>query len=313
MPGLGPTDALLSPSAVPEVSLQQEALGWRAYRPSAGYDTTFVGRAGLQGLVGISTAASLLKLSNAQALNLRKALQVAANRALEADRVVGFLQDDANGTGVVHQISGGKGFGSGSAAGVTALPDPLAALNAAGGTGGAAGALGAVGQGSKLEAVDMDAYYTKEALDRTVVFTREALREAAYLADSVSKGNRTAKEALDSAAQELNYPGLPPEALMKSTSLKNPVSRPRDAAPAWLDFLFSTDLRPVKHPLWSDVIGPPAWSDPYPDVFEGTAAAKFFGTKEDQEAAAAQLKEESQQQQTPAGPTTVAPAAAVAS
>lgn len=312
MPGLSPTDALLSPSAVPEVSLQQEALGWRAYRPSAGYDTTFVGRAGLQGLVGISTAASLLNLSNAQALNVRKALQVAATRALEADRVVGFLQDDANGTGVVHQISGGKGFGSGQApAGGTAFPDPLAALSAAGGAAGA-GTLGAVAQGGNLEAADMDAYYTKEALERTVAFTREALREAAYLADSVSKGNRTAKEALDSAAQELNYPGLPPEALLKSTSLKNPVSRPRDTAPAWLDFLFSTDLRPVKHPLWSDVIGPPAWSDPYRDVFKGTAAAKFFGTKEDQEAAAAQLKEDSQQQMSKE-PATAAPAAAVTS
>lgn len=239
--------------AVPEVGVDGTALGWRSWKPSAGYDTTSVGKAGMKALVGLNTSASLLNLADAQAAKLRKVVQVASIRASETQRVLKYLQE--NSEGPAWSMASGPGFGRG---------EP----SAQGGNGDASFA--------KKPEVDLEAYYISRAFEDVVSICRQAVDDASTVAGQVSSASRTANSAVKSAAAELNYPGFPPERL--DTPVPRPrAPRPRDLAPAWLDFMFASTPRADPYSLPAggghSPFGFPPLPTPGPETSAGSGAA----------------------------------------
>jgi len=184
---------------------------------SAGYDTSDIGRYGLEGLVSLNTASTLMNLSSAQAKKLRQSVQVFALRTAETSNVVRFLQDDAPEGAPARQIHIGPGFGN-------ALPDA------------SSGGSGATSR-EPLSA-DLGGVYIKSALDEALQLSRKAVRDATYVSYLTDQGARTASTAVRTAAEYLRYPGFPAESLPKPP-MQPPPSRPRNLAPAALDLPFA--------------------------------------------------------------------------
>eukprot|EP00933_Yihiella_yeosuensis_P020550 TRINITY_DN16459_c0_g1_i1.p1 TRINITY_DN16459_c0_g1~~TRINITY_DN16459_c0_g1_i1.p1 ORF type:complete len:361 (+),score=66.41 TRINITY_DN16459_c0_g1_i1:89-1171(+) len=256
-------DEIAFETTVPEVSSRGEAIGWRHFKPSAGYDTTAVGAQALEGLVSMNGSASFTNLANAQAAKLRQIVEVAGIRAAEAERVVRFLRHDAEGTGQAGQIAGGVGFGLGKdvdegrgssggdladlAGGVASLASSFGGgkkgKKGGGGAGGLLGGLAATAgasSGGGNSNFDEQAFDIVEGLRTVILDSRKAIREAAKLADTIEDSARKSNKAVRIAADELNYPGFNADALIKpQPRVARQLPRPRDAAPAYLDFLYS--------------------------------------------------------------------------
>eukprot|EP00930_Biecheleria_cincta_P096654 TRINITY_DN88476_c0_g1_i1.p1 TRINITY_DN88476_c0_g1~~TRINITY_DN88476_c0_g1_i1.p1 ORF type:complete len:305 (-),score=62.00 TRINITY_DN88476_c0_g1_i1:30-944(-) len=224
---------------------------------SAANDSTHHFQSGLQGLVSANTTSGFMTLASAQATKMRKIVQVASIRALEALNVVNYLQDaEAEGADSTPgcQIAGGEGFGS--ADGATEDDGDGDALGGLGGLAsmgkggkkGEAAALGsALGGGDSGSAnIDYKACMIAKALGQTVGFAQKAVYDAAYLEKVVSGASKKSNMLVGATAELLNLPGFPPDGLPPGYSLRKPLpelqpqERPTDVPPAFLDFVYTT-------------------------------------------------------------------------
>lgn len=262
---------------VPETSLSGQVVGYRTWRPSAAWDTSLLGGAAIRSLAGLNNSASLLALSNAQAVKMRRIAQVAMLRGMEAQNVIEFLRKDAeppieevSATGMPAtseagiklrflkhhrwRIATGIGFG---------LADPevhqTIQKNAGGGFSLSLPAVPTVpGASTPLQPqVDVYGYRIKNDLQRVVELSQEAVRNSAVLADRMTIATKAANEAARAAAAALQYPGMPPESVpMLSLPTPPKVSRPTQVAPDYLDFLFATDDSVLGHQSLGNMADP---------------------------------------------------------
>mmetsp|Transcript_9329 Transcript_9329/g.18766 ORF Transcript_9329/g.18766 Transcript_9329/m.18766 type:complete len:281 (+) Transcript_9329:60-902(+) len=251
---------------------------------SAGYDTSAIGRMGMEGLVGLNTSASLMNLSRLQATKLRQSVQVLNIRASEAQNVVDFLQDDAPEGAVAYQMHVGPGFGNKKpeASNDNGLLGPLDNIPVDKKSSGVLDALSGGKKGTAEEKkkdlpTDLDGWYIKLALDDVMKFSRRAVRDAAYMQYLTSRGARMVNGAVRSAAEELRYPGFPAEAL-PTPSVRPPPNRPRNLAPAVLDLQFATARGTDPYKSWPgyevhNPFGYPPLPPPLPSSSAGGAAS----------------------------------------
>lgn len=236
---------------------------------SAAWDTGTTGAAAMKGLVGANNSAALMALANAQAAKMKRTVQVAMLRSMEAQGIVEFLRTDAEtlpdplgnsvsmpgrpsrglptmkpglptmkpGQPPLWQIANGVGFGLADPSVSISMGDPemtalfKSAVNKA--AGGLAG-------GAAWPPVDLYGYRIHNELEQVVWSAQEAVQRVAVLADRISRASKAANSASRLAAEALNYPGMPAESV-PTWSLPQPpkVKRPTQVAPLFLDFLYS--------------------------------------------------------------------------
>lgn len=125
--------------------------------------------------------------------------------------------------------------------------------------------------------VDLAAYEMQQQLRMTLDFARRAVLEAAQLEDSIGKASAAANETVGKAAEYLNLPGFPPEALRRPPAPKGFGGRPSDMAPQFLDFLYQT---PWKERVAAGPNSILSLADPYsqPGGPSGREVHDFFGS-----------------------------------
>lgn len=224
---------------------------------SAALETGGVGRAAIQSLVSLQTAADFLTLTRAQAAKLRHTVAVSNLRALEAQNVVKYLQAQGSSEGVKGQLAGGPGFGlaeepavgpasgadlAGSAnrAGLSALGGlgKLAARSITGGSNSAAVTSGSSAASEGGDALDGQAMDITDDLRDVVESTYKAKYKAERLAEFIGQGSEKADTALRAAAEELNLPGFPVNKT-SAAPCSGPL-RPAGLTPSWMDFIYAS-------------------------------------------------------------------------
>ncbi|CAL1152634.1 unnamed protein product [Cladocopium goreaui] len=285
--------------ALPPVATSADQTFW-----SAANDASYAGRTGIKSLVNVNNSAELLRLAYLQSRKMRKITSVAAVRAAEAQGVVTYMQnvtdpgfDNGNPAGnllskvgslggakepLKWQIDTGEGFlrdapddvmgdmmGSGMA-----LAKGLMSKKKGKKKGGVAALLKGPGSPPK---VDLAAYEMQQQLRMTLDFARRAVLEAAQLEDSIGKASAAANETVGKAAEYLNLPGFPPEALRRPPAPKGFGGRPSDMAPQFLDFLYQT---PWKERVAAGPNSILSLADPYsqPGGPSGREVHDFFGS-----------------------------------
>jgi len=216
---------------------------------SAGYDTTPVGRAAMESLVGFKCTAALLDTTNAQGEKLRKIIEVSKIRAVEAQRMVAELADrtKTDPKAMYWQIAGGKGFGN---------PNSPKKEE----KGGLLGALGAMGkkepepepkmyQSSWPEKVDtnprdppiidMDGMAIQANLRDLVALTRRNVRDAAFFHKTIAHADRVHNITYRAEEDMFKFPGAYPPTPLQKVRATTAINRPRDLAPSWMEFLYS--------------------------------------------------------------------------
>lgn len=229
---------------------------------SAANDSSHHFRSGLEGLVSANTTSGFMTLASAQATKMRKIVQVASIRALEALNVVNYLQDaqeeGAEDTPAC-QIAAGEGFGSADGVaddeggdalgGLGGLASMGKSLKKGGGKKAGLAAFGSALGGGGADSganIDAKACAIAKALDHTAAFTRKAVMDAASLEKFVTDASRKSNFLVGATAELMNLPGFSPDGLPPGYSLRKPLpelrpqERPTDVAPASLDFVYTT-------------------------------------------------------------------------
>jgi len=217
-------------------------------RRSASLETGSLGRAALESLVELKTSVDTLALAKAQAHKLQHTAVVSNLRALEAQNVMKYLRDNADGA-VGGQMATGPGFGLGEAP-KSSSPSLGGIANQARSSYGFAGNLvsgGAASESSTAtpsarkgeEPIDNDSLQIKDDIGDVVELTRKVRYNSTRLAEFIGMASDKADSALRDAAYELNFPGFPQPSVPRPAALRT-APRPADLAPTWLDFLHSS-------------------------------------------------------------------------
>lgn len=240
------------------------------HRRSASLETGYLGRAALESLVELKTSADALLVAKAQAHKLQHTTLVSNLRALEAQNVLKYLRDQAEGEGLPGQMASGPGFGFGEESkprspmlgditsvaggfgrGLTALGGLAGKLATASSGDAVESVAGDVDSGRREEhAIDNDSVKVQDDISEIVDLTLRARRDATRLAEFIGRASDKANLALRGSAVELNIPGFPPPPLPRPATART-APRPADLAPAWLDFLHAS---------------PSPKTDPYPPL-----------------------------------------------
>eukprot|EP00928_Gymnodinium_smaydae_P024569 TRINITY_DN19841_c0_g1_i1.p2 TRINITY_DN19841_c0_g1~~TRINITY_DN19841_c0_g1_i1.p2 ORF type:complete len:320 (-),score=91.51 TRINITY_DN19841_c0_g1_i1:75-1034(-) len=260
--------------------------------PSAGWNTTALGKAAMKGLVGMKAAAALMDASSAQAKKMLQITEVANVRAKEAQRMVLALekfgaQDPSN---LFYQLADGPGFGN---------PDAETEMEKDGGDlpGGLPGpppvpGMPPIGEeplphkfGKRVkpkippmpkkdaETVDMEGYHIINQLRDLVRFTTVDTKDAPAIFRDSAHGARRCNIAWRSAADLLKYPGQPVDPLPDLIRRPRPSRRPSDLAPAWMDFLYATTAGSDPYAKW-----PHEKRKNIDSVVEGEEVHNIFGS-----------------------------------
>lgn len=235
--------------------------------PSAGWDTGLNGARALEALVQLKTANDMMILAEAQAAKLRQTNLVTYLRTLETYNVVKYLDDHSDDkepppgtwrsnpvqgmpyTGVsiqtaTGQLASGPGFGMqdpqrrsrhlrkpifGKPRDTEELP----------GMGTQPFYMRKIDH-SPARTIDFDmaAMIIKDDLKDVLEFSNLATKNSEHLQAAVKYGRAKTSAALQQAASELNFPGLPLRAVLPPARAPKP-SRPAALAPAWMDFLYA--------------------------------------------------------------------------
>eukprot|EP00927_Polykrikos_kofoidii_P068244 TRINITY_DN63600_c0_g1_i1.p1 TRINITY_DN63600_c0_g1~~TRINITY_DN63600_c0_g1_i1.p1 ORF type:complete len:285 (+),score=35.33 TRINITY_DN63600_c0_g1_i1:178-1032(+) len=246
---------------------------------SAAWDTTPVGRAAMRSLVGLKSSASLLDVYHSQASKLASIVDVAKIRALQAQREVDLLRQlsKKDPHALLGQIGEGPGFGNRDAqtgtdgnADVLSGTSEIASVFGGSGRkgkgkkpkrqgkrgsrnsrsrGGASSIAGGLMEREGDSDYDADGYNVTESLKALADITRQVSRDSQPLLRDAANANRSASSALQTAKRFLQFPGEPVE-LAVGFGGRGASLRPRELAPAWMDFVYasSTGSDPYRVP-----------------------------------------------------------------